>query len=261
MSVVLVLSPHLDDAAFSVGPLLAELSDRAKVFVATAFTKSEPKLSEFALACQLDKGLPANADYMAIRRCEDLEWSKRVGAQALHGALAEAPHRGYLSAKELFGDVLATDQLESALKAWLDILTSALEPTAILCPIGVGSHVDHVWVRSVAMATLGDKFPLFFFKDLPYASKLSSFHVEDYLGSPGSWHALKVPLSPAAVSKAQFAAEAYQTQIAFQFGHIDQMRNTLNDAWMRCLPLFYNHTFAEAAKVFSPTAPDLICPA
>ena len=261
MSVILVLSPHLDDAAFSVGPLLAELSDRAEVFVATAFTKSEPKLSEFALACQLDKGLSADADYMAIRRREDLEWSRRVGAPAVHGALAEAPHRGYQSARELFGAVLATDQLEGALKAWFEVLISTFRPTVILCPMGVGNHVDHVWVRKVASATFGHKFPLFFFKDLPYSSKLNSFHVEDYLGSSGTWRELKVPLSQTAVSKAQFAVEAYQTQIAFQFGHIDQMRNTLNEAWTQCLPLFYSHSFAEAAKVLSPTALENICPA
>ena len=261
MSVILVLSPHLDDAAFSVGPLLAELSDRIEVFVATAFTKSESKLSEFALACQLDKGLTADADYMAIRRREDLEWSRRVGAQAVHGALAEAPHRGYQSARELFGAVLATDKLEDALKAWFEVLISTFKPTVILCPIGVGNHVDHVWVRKVAIATLSHRFPLLFFKDLPYASKLNPFHVEDYLGSSSTWCELKVPLSQTAVLKAQFAAEAYQTQIAFQFDHIGQMKNTLNEAWTQCLPLFYSHSFAEAAKVLSPMALEHICPA
>ena len=261
MSVILVFSPHLDDAAFSVGPIVAELSDRSEVFVATAFTKSEPELSEFALACQLDKGLPADVDYMAIRRREDLEWSRRIGAQSVHGVLAEAPHRGYQSARELFGSVLPTDKLEDALKVWFEVLISTLKPTAILCPIGVGNHIDHLWVREVARTTLSHRFPLFFFRDLPYASKLNPFHVEDYLGSSSIWHELKVPVSQTAVSKAQFAAEAYQTQIAFQFGHIGQMKNTLGEAWAQCLPLFYSHAFAGTEKVSSSMALDHICPA
>jgi LmbE family N-acetylglucosaminyl deacetylase len=66
------LSPHLDDAAFSCGGTLARLAQAGwEVAVCTAFTLSVPNPSGFALACQLDKGLPPEADYMAIRRAED----------------------------------------------------------------------------------------------------------------------------------------------------------------------------------------------
>ncbi len=250
MSAILVLSPHLDDAAFSLGPLLAELSVRAQIFVATAFTKSNSTLSEFALACQLDKGLSADVDYMAIRRHEDLEWSRRIGVQTIHGNFAEAPHRGYQSAKELFGDVLATDQLEDALKVWLETLTSTIKPTVILCPIGVGGHVDHVWIRKVASAALGHRFPLFFFKDLPYASTLSFFNADAHLGNSSTCRELNVPLPQAAFLTAQFAAEAYQTQIAFQFGNVGQMKKTLNEAWTQGLPLYHTHACSDSTKAF-----------
>ena len=54
----LVLSPHLDDAAFSCGGLMALLADAGwRVCMATAFTRSVHPAEGFALACQLDKGL------------------------------------------------------------------------------------------------------------------------------------------------------------------------------------------------------------
>ena len=260
MNVILVLSPHLDDAAFSVGPLLAELCDRAKIVVATAFAKSELEPAGFALACQLDKGLPAEADYMAIRRAEDIEWSRRIGAETVHGAFAEAPHRGYESAKELFGPVLATDKLEDALKTWFLELAQTFKPSAVLCPVGIGNHVDHFLVREAARASLDSKLPLFFFKDQPYASGLNTFHVKDYLGNLNIWHELRMPLSKKSLVHAQFAAEAYETQIPFQFGHIDKMKDILNKAWMQTPSLFHTHEKNEFDNIFLSTKIEPTCP-
>jgi len=99
----LALSPHLDDAAFSLGGALARMArDGWEVVVATVFTATVPAPTGFALACQLDKGLPPDADYMAIRRAEDEAACAALGARALHLPLREAPHRGYHSATALF---------------------------------------------------------------------------------------------------------------------------------------------------------------
>ena len=69
---VMAVSPHLDDAAFSVGGTLAALAAAGhQVTVLTCFTASVPHPAGFALACQLDKGLPADVDYLALRRAED----------------------------------------------------------------------------------------------------------------------------------------------------------------------------------------------
>ena len=251
MNVILVLSPHLDDAAFSVGPLIAKFSSRAKIVVVTVFTKTASKLTDFALSCQLDKGLPAEVDYMAIRRKEDIEWSKRIGAEALHGTFLEAPHRGYRNAKELFGPLLEADKLEDVLRKWFLDLTTYLKPRAILCPVGVGNHVDHVWVRKVAEESFCGKFPLFFFKDQPYSSKLNCFRVDDYSYALRIWKEFRVPHCRSSLFRAQFAAEAYQTQISFQFGNVEEMKTTLSDAWMQHLSLFHSSAIAGSEDIFS----------
>ena len=253
MTVILVLSPHLDDAAFSVGPLIAEFSGRAKIVVATVFTKTASKLTDFALSCQLDKGLPAEVDYMAIRRKEDMEWSKRIGADALHGTFAEAPNRGYRNVEELFGPLLEADKLEDVLREWFADITNYLKPRAILCPIGVGNHVDHVWVRKVAEASFYGEFPLFFFKDQPYSSKLNCLRIEDYSNASRIWKESTVPLCRSSLFRAQFAAEAYQTQISFQFGNVEKMKTMLSDAWMQHVSLFHNGVNAGSEDIFSST--------
>ena len=69
---VVAVSPHLDDAAFSAGALLAGLAAAgADVCVVTVFTASVPEPRGFALACQTDKGIAPEVDYMALRRAED----------------------------------------------------------------------------------------------------------------------------------------------------------------------------------------------
>lgn len=239
MKTILVLSPHLDDAAFSAGPLLAEISGRAKVIVATAFTKSVLPAVGFALACQLDKGLSADVDYMACRRGEDIAWSSLIGATAVHGDFAEAPHRGYQSAKELFCSVLATDRAEEELVSWLSTLAEDFKPELVLCPIGIGHHVDHVLLRQAARKQIASKFPLFFYKDLPYAATLRQIDLEEYFGDTNNLQQLKASFTGASLARAQLATEAYKTQIPFQFGGVDDMKRKLAAAWSPAISFFH----------------------
>ena len=72
MPTALFLSPHLDDVAFSCGGALLRLTDDPdwRVVLCTVFTASVPDPQGFALRCQTDKGIPAEVDYMALRRTE-----------------------------------------------------------------------------------------------------------------------------------------------------------------------------------------------
>ena len=139
--VVLAVSPHLDDAAFSAGALLAGLAARgARVRVVTVFTAGAPNPRDFALACQTDKGLSPNVDYMALRRAEDETAMAALGAQAVHLGLAEAPHRGYDSDHpRVEGDVgmagVAIDLTSScsARRHWETMWTTGTSETPWTC--------------------------------------------------------------------------------------------------------------------------------
>lgn len=247
MNVVLVLSPHLDDAAFSLGPLLAQYAKTTQFVIATAFTGSVRKPTGFALACQLDKGLSANDDYMSIRRAEDAIWAQSLGVKAVYGEFLEAPHRGYNSAKELFTSVLPEQSVRSELYQWVSELIKSHKPSVLFCPLGIGSHVDHILIRET-VALLGaphkldapdaPSIPVYFFKDLPYAGNDENLVIEHFLNSDKKWHEHSVNLSNVAINSAFIATTAYKTQIPFQFGNHDLMKQKLEKSWGKSLSMY-----------------------
>jgi LmbE family N-acetylglucosaminyl deacetylase len=207
--VALAVSPHLDDAVFSAGGTLAALADTGwRVVVATVFTANVERPKGFALACQLDKGLAADVDYMALRRAEDRAACAIIGAEPAHLPLVEAPHRGYASAAELFGAVRAGD--DPPVAPLLARLIERLRPQRILGPQAIGGHVDHVLTRR-ALERLGQ--PWESWADWPYADR-----------SP--------PSAPGhAVDRARKldACAAYASQLGFQFGGLDGLSTRLGD--------------------------------
>lgn len=221
--VVLAVSPHLDDAAFSAGALLAGLAARgADVRVLTVFTAGGPDPQGFALACQTDKGLAPDVDYMALRRAEDDTAMAALGAESVHLGLDEAPHRGYDSAAALFGPVLAGDETTP------DDVCGALEqelarpdmppPDLVLGPAALGDHVDHRHVRD-ALDMLSHRHGLAVVRwdDLPYALRLSP-HTRG-VHQRGS--------TPAEMRAKLLACASYPTQLGFQFGSVTAMQDAL----------------------------------
>ena len=215
MLTALFLSPHLDDVVFSCGGLAATLTgDGWRTVLATAFTRSVVPATGFALACQLDKGLPPEADYMALRRAEDRAAAAILGiAHVCWLDLPEAPHRGYHSAPALFGPVHPADPVAEPLAAAFTALAADWTPDLVLAPQGLGNHVDH---QHVIRAALGCFPPdrLAFYRDAPYAIRQPDSQPLAALppGPVMSW-----PIGPVLERKIA-AAQEYATQIGFQFG-------------------------------------------
>ena len=167
----LALSPHLDDAAFSCGGTLARLAAQGwDVTLCTAFTHSVPSPTGFALACQLDKGLSPDVDYMALRRAEDLVACSRLDVSPLWLDLPEAPHRGYPDAKALFASPRDEDAILAPLS---DRLRKLLEtpPALLLAPQALGGHVDHVLLARALRSVLRTGQPVWWWADFPYAMR------------------------------------------------------------------------------------------
>jgi LmbE family N-acetylglucosaminyl deacetylase len=231
----LVLSPHLDDAAFSLGPLLAGAMGDDAVVAATAFTASVNNPCGFALACQTDKGLPDDVDYMALRRQEDIEWAASLGVTPRHGPFPEAPHRGYDSAEALFSGIQSADRIGEALAGWVSELVAELEPDLTFLPAGIGHHVDHIWLRRAAGATLPRGRPLVYYLEQPYYQNRGQPSDSGIPSPARDLATYRVAPDSATMSKAANAAECYKTQIPFQFGSAEQMRQQLQQAWTESL--------------------------
>jgi LmbE family N-acetylglucosaminyl deacetylase len=206
----LFISPHLDDVAFSCAGTLAALKARGwRIVLATVFTRSVPNPTGFALACQTDKGLAPEVDYMAVRRDEDLAFAGTpgIGADAVHWLdLPEAPHRGYSAPASLFAGSRPGDDI------WPDLL---------FAPQALGNHIDHrQTVR--AIASLGR--PALWYRDLPYAIRAPEEAPPP--GLPAGLILLTVPISDHLPAKIAGAC-CYTTQLPFQFGGIQRVGPTL----------------------------------
>ena len=211
---VLAVSPHLDDAAFSAGAALAALAASGHgVTVATVFTASVPSPAGFALACQTDKGIGPEVDYLALRRAEDAAACAALGAEPAWLGLAEAPHRGYGSAEALFTGVSAGDA-----ETWRDVLgrlralVAERRPGLVLSCQGMGGHVDHLVVAQ-AVAALADDVgvPVAWWRDLPYALRQPG-------AAPGGLDEWEAEAQDAALEAKLDACAAYVSQLGYQFG-------------------------------------------
>ena len=224
------LSPHLDDAAFSAGATLAKLVGEGwKVDLVTMFTRSVADPSGFALACQTDKGLAPEADYMKIRRAEDLAAAACLGLppeRVHHLDLPEAPHRGYDDAAALFAGVKSADRGTGA--AVSATVRGFGDADRVYLPLGLGNHVDHLHVIAAAEGLVPSE-RRWHWLDTPYV-----------LRCPPEQQRLGEVEDAAAWVPAKLAAcSCYTTQLGFQFGGEAAMRETLGgrpERFVRELP-------------------------
>lgn len=216
----LFLSPHLDDVAFSCGGTLIRLVEEEwDVCLCTVFTASVTDPGGFALACQLDKGLSPEADYMALRRAEDQEFARRARVRrCLHLPYREAPHRGYNSAPDLFAGIHEGDEIWREIAVDLQGLSSFHE---IFAPQGIGNHVDHLQtVLAVKHAGLEDRCT--WYQDTPYAIRNPNAPASGLL--PRGLFSWKSGID---LDRKVESCAAYTTQVPFQFGGETELRHRL----------------------------------
>lgn len=200
------------------------------VTVATLCTQSVPNPKGFALACQLDKGLGPDVDYMALRRTEDIAAMRALGVAAfVHVPLAEAPHRGYHSAAALFQPPLADDPIAKPLASAIGDLIADAMPDLIFAPQAIGGHVDHVQV----VRALGNvDRPIAWWRDFPYTTREAS-PAEPFASRMRDLPERGVTLDDDAIACRETACLAYASQLGFQFGGPGKLRARLREAGAR----------------------------
>ena len=228
----LLLSPHLDDVAFSCGGIAGRLAEAGwRVVVATAFTRSVHPAAGFALACQRDKGLADTVDYMALRRDEDGVACRLLGAEPVWLDLPEAPHRGYHSAPALFAPPQDDDDVADPLAGAIAGLLERLAPALVLAPQGCGGHVDHLQLCA-ALLRCQSAAPFGFYRDTPYV-------IRDPGARPCALVArlalaeLAVPLDLGVLDRKQRACGAYPSQLGYQFGGVAEATAALASLALR----------------------------
>jgi LmbE family N-acetylglucosaminyl deacetylase len=164
---LVVLSPHPDDAAFSVSLTIRTALARAlPVRVITVFSRSF--FAPF--------GPDGDTDAVtALRRAEDDRWSRRLGPLLTRVDL-ELPDAALTLERAGDTDPIAPLELVGPDAVRRDVVASLLGPhvadaSLVLAPLGLGRHLDHIIVRDAAITCVPAPH-LMFYEDLPYAAEL-----------------------------------------------------------------------------------------
>lgn len=223
---VLVVSPHLDDAALSVGGVIASLvAEGTRVVVGVLFDgqpagELSPAAREFHAQCG------HGDDAMAHRAVEDRDAMRVLGADRLQASLPEALYRRtaggevlYPCRDAIFGPVsqedCAVERVADVLRHWVHSTGCA----AVLAPAGIGGHVDHVLVSSAAR-DLSVQVALY--EDMPYP--MLGATRPRHLGTPGHYR-----VSRRSWTTKLDAVGHYRSQLPVLFHDTATWRETLTE--------------------------------
>lgn len=206
------LSPHLDDAVFSCGGLIArQVADGDLVTVVTICAGDPPigPLSEFALSLQERWG-----EGITSRRIEDRMACGRLDASVHHLDIPDAVYRLgpndeslYTSEADIFGPLHPSEQgLVNHLAAVLPGVILAVD--RVYAPQAIGGHVDHRLVRLAANML---ELPLSYYYDLPYAARGGELPAELPVISG---RRIKIPLSDGDFDEWAAAVAVYRSQLS-----------------------------------------------
>ncbi|NUS44692.1 MAG: hypothetical protein HOQ24_13515, partial [Mycobacteriaceae bacterium] len=142
-----VVSPHFDDAALSVGALIAARTAAGdSVEVLTVYTDGPP-------VAQLSGRTKIFGDY-PTRRAEDDRALRLLGATAARLGLRERLFRNPLPRRpiQVFRTPRRAAQFERCTAVQEAVAARLRDPeTRVLAPLGVGNHYDHVEVAVAAI--------------------------------------------------------------------------------------------------------------
>jgi LmbE family N-acetylglucosaminyl deacetylase len=217
------LSPHFDDAALSLGGMIAAQHAAGERVLVVTVCSAAPRGPLNPFAAYLHARWGGDVDPNAIRRTEDAAAAARLGADLLWLDEEDAiyRHAAYSSVEAIFGAPVAGDPLGANLRQHLTQLHTHLPQARWYAPLAIGNHVDHQITQAVAAATLAGRADLAWYEDLPYATREGAV-AERLLQLPGLISSTR-DISATLPTKLAAIAD-YASQIGELFGDIATMR-------------------------------------
>jgi LmbE family N-acetylglucosaminyl deacetylase len=186
---LIVLSPHLDDAVLSCGELIIQAAERTEAIVATLFTEAGPPPHTLSARRYLRQvGAPDAEALYRQRRSEDRAALESAGiASVMHAGLIDAQYRRRAVTGRRRRWARLLPELEHVYPVYrLHVMSGCIAPSdsetlrdacrfvqrladrgpaLVLAPLGVGGHVDHVLARAAAERSGA---PIIYYSDFPY---------------------------------------------------------------------------------------------
>jgi LmbE family N-acetylglucosaminyl deacetylase len=267
---VVILSPHLDDAALSCGGLLHALRDKVSTLV-VSISCGTIRVVAADGSCKVStrKGHVS----ARTRRREDIAAMHSVDTDFVHLSFPDVIYRRspltgrliYRNARETWiaprvDDMGHIEELYLVLRR----LCLDLGRILLLSPMGIGHHVDHQIAAQVAlrMAATNAGAELLFYEDFPYVAN-SRIGRGDPDDPPKALQRLKLDptqrfVVPVDTDAKMRLLQHYASQIAPLFGDDDGMRGCITSQIFQGQPCEYYwqaqpiHPLVHKEKVHAP---------
>lgn len=158
MRAITVLSPHRDDAVFSLGAWMKHWTE----------TATAVSVFNFYTRTAYAPWLVASGDPIARRAYEDRAAMFQISPDIRHRSFGffDAPIRLRCGVQGVMGQSARAVRADDA-AAVATCLRHLDRAAFVLAPLGLGGHIDHLTVRQAALQTI-PPHRLAFYHDLPY---------------------------------------------------------------------------------------------
>ena len=258
---VVILSPHLDDAALSCGGLLHALQARVSTLVVSICCGTLR-----VLAADGSSKLAHRRGHVSprTRRREDITAMHSVNADFVHLSFADGIYRRspltgkliYRNERERWVSPRVEDMAHiEELYLVLRRLCLDLGSLLLLSPMGIGNHVDHQITAQVAVRLAAAGATLLFYEDFPYVAD-ARIGRGDHDGPHEALARLNLTPArhfslPVDVAGKMALLRYYATQVPILFGDDDGMRERIDGNQNGSVP----SEFYWRAEVIKPHTP------
>ncbi len=223
------ISPHFDDAVLSCGGLIWEQTHSGMpVEIWTICAGDPPPGPSSSLADEMHGNWKTASalETVQLRRVEDQNAARRVGAQAVHFPIPDCIYRRSNTGSLFYTEdvFIAPNPREKELAEQIAaLLTDRLRQyDTLVCPLTIGGHVDHRITR--AALEMLDR-PLWYYADVPYALR----HPEQMPAAVDGLVGKRFYISSRGLKAWQEAIAAHASQISSLFEDADDMRRLIRD--------------------------------
>lgn len=161
-----------------------------------------------------------------MRRIEDQNAARRVGATTVHLNLVDAMYRrtgtGTLLYTQDVFDPIDPREIKIIEQTASQLASNLTLHDTIVCPLGLGKHVDHIITR-LAVETL-DR-PIWYYADIPYVFK----HESELAPAVEDMQSKTFFISQPGLSAWQDGISAYISQISTLFKDVKDMQTQIKN--------------------------------
>jgi len=218
------ISPHFDDAVLSCGGLIWEQTHSGipvEIWTVNAGDPPPGPVSDLITRNHADWQTGTPQETVVLRRSEDKNAARRVGATARHLGMVDALYRRTKTGTLLYTvdifDPIHPREAGIVNKAARQIAENLTQYDTLVCPLAIGGHVDHVIVRK-AVEMLGR--PLWYYADIPYLLN----HQDQLAPTVAGMSQKTFFISPQGLEAWQESIAAHASQISSLFENLQDMR-------------------------------------